>query len=119
MADGYIFQVLYRPVPTISNHVQPSGEARCLIFSRILRPLSYFMYANSEGSGETALVHRLAWAFAGRLCDKYHNFMSWLIFVPFPLIGFVEITYSPWEPLPDKPYCCLMKYVVPVSEDMQ
>ena len=20
----------------------------------------------------------LAWAFAGRLCDKYHNLMSWL-----------------------------------------
>ena len=23
----------------------------------------------------------LAWAFAGRLCDKYHNLMSWLIFL--------------------------------------
>ena len=21
----------------------------------------------------------LAWAFAGRLCDKYHNLISWLI----------------------------------------
>ena len=30
------------------------------------------MCANSEGSGET-------WAFTGRLCDKYHNLMSWLI----------------------------------------
>ena len=27
------------------------------------------MYANSEGSGETA------WAFAGRPCDKCHNLM--------------------------------------------
>ena len=36
------------------------------------------MRANSEGSGETALMRRLAWAFAGRLCDKYHNIMSWL-----------------------------------------
>ena len=34
------------------------------------------MCANSEGSGETARMHRLAWAFAGRLCDKYHNLMS-------------------------------------------
>ena len=33
---------------------------------------------NSEGSGETAQMRRLAWAFAGRLCDKYHNLMSWL-----------------------------------------
>ena len=27
--------------------------------------------ANSKGSGETAWMHRLAWAFAVRLCDKY------------------------------------------------
>ena len=37
------------------------------------------MCTNSEGSGETARMRRLAWAFAGRLCDKYHNLMSWLI----------------------------------------
>ena len=36
------------------------------------------MFANSEGSGETARMRRLAWAFAGRPCDKYHNLMSWL-----------------------------------------
>ena len=39
------------------------------------------MCANSEGSDETAQMHRLAWAFAGHLCDKYHNLMSWLIFL--------------------------------------
>ena len=44
-------------------------------FGRTLRLLPYFMCANSEGFGETA---NLAWAFAGRLCDKYHNLMSWL-----------------------------------------
>ena len=43
-----------------------------------LRLLPYFMCANSEGSGETARMRRLAWAFAGRLCNKYHNLMSWL-----------------------------------------
>ena len=50
------------------------------------------MCANSEGSGETARMRRHAWAsdeiapmrrlaraFAGCLCDKYHNLMSWLI----------------------------------------
>ena len=36
------------------------------------------MCANSEGSGETARIHMLVWAFAGRLCDKYHNLISWL-----------------------------------------
>ena len=35
----------------------------------------------SEGSGETARMRRLAWAFAGRLCDKYHNLISWLIYL--------------------------------------
>ena len=28
--------------------------------------------------GKTAQMRRFAWAFAGRLCDKYHNCMSWL-----------------------------------------
>ena len=48
-------------------------------FGRTLRLLPYFKCANSEGSGETARMRRLAWAFASRLCDKYHNLMSWLI----------------------------------------
>ena len=48
------------------------------IFGRILRLLPFFMFANSDGSGEDAWMRRLAWAFAGRLCDKYHNLMSWL-----------------------------------------
>ena len=56
---------------------------RCLIFGRTLRLLPYFMCANSEGSGETARMRRLAWAFVGRLCDKYHNLMSWLILFAF------------------------------------
>ena len=37
-----------------------------------------FMCANSEGSGETAQMRRLARALPGRLCDKYHNLMSCL-----------------------------------------
>ena len=60
-------------------HVQPSSGARCLIFGGTLRLLPNFMCANSEGSGETAQMRRLGWAFAGRLYDKYHNLMSWLI----------------------------------------
>ena len=53
------------------------------------------MCLNSEGYGKTEQMHRLAWAFAGRLCDKYqltcafasrlcdkyHNLMSWLIWL--------------------------------------
>ena len=33
---------------------------------------------DSVGFGETARMRRLAWAFAGRLCDKGNNRMSWL-----------------------------------------
>ena len=64
-------------VNSLSWHVKPSSGIRCLIFGWSLRLLSYFTCANSEGSGETAHMRRLAWAFAGRLCDKYHNLMSW------------------------------------------
>ena len=48
-------------------HAQPSDRARCLIFGQTLRPLPYFMCANSEGSGETVRMRKLTWAFAGRL----------------------------------------------------
>ena len=45
-----------------------------------LRLIPYFIYTNGEGSGETARMPRLAWAFTGRLYDKYQNLMSGLIF---------------------------------------
>ena len=50
-----------------------------LIFGQTLRLLSYFICVNSEGSGETALMPRLTSAFAGHLCDKYHDLMGLLI----------------------------------------
>ena len=58
--------------------LQTRQRGKCLIFDRTLPLLPYFMCANSEDPGETARMRRLAWAFAGRLCDKYHNLMSWL-----------------------------------------
>ena len=57
-------------------HAQPSSGARYLIFGRTLRLFPYFICAHSKGSGNTVRMRRLAWAFAGRLCDKY--LMSWL-----------------------------------------
>ena len=62
-----------------SHHSAISG-ARCLIFGRTLRLLPYLKCANSEGYGETVQMRRLARAIADRLCDKFHNLMSWLIF---------------------------------------
>ena len=55
------------------------NEARCLIYGRTLLLLLYFISASSEGSSETARMNRLVWAYAGRLCGKYHNLMDWLI----------------------------------------
>ena len=46
------------------------------------------MCANSEGSGETARMRRLAWAFAGRLYDKYHNLTGKLKCLP-PTSGII------------------------------
>ena len=88
--------------PYTSNvHAQPSSGAGFLIFGRTIHLLSYFMWANSEGSSDTAGMHRLAWAFTGRLCDKYHNLMSWLkwasknegLFLVFENLRF----YNPWK----------------------
>ena len=83
-------------------HTQPSNGVRCLIFGRTLYLLPYFMCANSEGSDESARMCRLAWAFAGRLCGKYHNLMTWLKY----LLRFV---YQAWlyraGSCSDKPHC--------------
>ena len=65
-----------------------------VFFCRTLRLLPYFMCANSEVSGETARMRRLAWAFAGRLCGKYHNLMSWLKWIYF---GKKTKTWSLWK----------------------
>ena len=52
-------------------HAQPFREARDLIFC-LKGPLdSLLVWASSEGSGETARMHRLAWTFAARIGDKY------------------------------------------------
>ena len=51
------------------------------------------MCVNSEGSGETVRMRRLTWAFAGRICDKYHNLMSWLKVVWLPT-SFICIVYQ-------------------------
>ena len=79
-ASSWDYGTFRLPLTHFSNtHAQPSSGARCLVFGRTLRLLPYFKCANSEGSGETAWMCRFAWAFAGRLCDKYHNLISWLI----------------------------------------
>ena len=61
---------------SLNVHAQPCSGAICLIFGWTLCVLPSFICANSEGSGKTAWMRRLAWAFAGRLCDTYHYLLS-------------------------------------------
>ena len=87
----------FRPPLTHSSnmHVQSSSGLDVWFF---IGP--YFMCVNSKGSGETAQMRRLGWDFAGRLCDKYHNLMSWLIsFHPCTVCGNILIKcYHKKEP---------------------
>ena len=52
-----------------------------------LRQVIFYMSADSIGSSVHALMHRLAWVFAGRLCDKYHFLMRWII------VSYIKIQY--------------------------
>ena len=57
------------------------------------------MCANSEGSGVTARMRSLVCAFVGRLCDKYHNLVSWLVSDPAYccFIDFMSSQPEPWR----------------------
>ena len=73
--------VLRKLILQVSMRNHPVGlDVWCLV-----GPLVYFhtscLRTEKPCSGETARMRRLAWAFAGRLCDKYHNLMRWLILI--------------------------------------
>ena len=70
--------VLRKFILKMRMHSHPVGLDVWNLVGTLVRLLPYFMCANSEGSGETVRMHGLAWAFAVRLCYKYHNLMSWL-----------------------------------------
>ena len=72
--------VLHKLILQVRMHSHPVGlDVWFLVGSFVYVHTS--MCANSQGSVETAEMRRLAWAFAGRLWDKYHNLMSWLILI--------------------------------------
>ena len=52
-------------------HAQPFRGARDLAFCLKVPLDSLLIWANSEGSGETARIRRLAWTFAARIGYKY------------------------------------------------
>ena len=55
----------------LTAHAQPFRGARDLAFCLKVPLDSLFVWASSEGSGETARMRRLAWTFAARIGDKY------------------------------------------------
>ena len=57
-------------------------------FDRTLRLLPYFKCANSEGSGKTVRMRKLAWAFTDRLCDKAKKIYECVSQVSRPYQGF-------------------------------
>ena len=50
-------------------------------------------HANSNGPGKTALMCRLAWPFAGRLCDKYPFLKCLLLFLYQAAVSILSGTY--------------------------
>ena len=77
----------------LTAHAQSFRGARDLAFCLKVPLDSLLVWANSEGSGETARMRRLAWTFAARIGDKYqirltrsicqyplvsHNFDCWV-----------------------------------------
>ena len=56
---------------TLTAHAQPFRGARDLAFCLKVPLDSLLVWASSGGSGETALMRRLAWTFAARIGDKY------------------------------------------------
>ena len=55
----------------LTAHAQPFRGAMDLAFCLKVPLDSLLVWESSEGSGETARMHRLAWTFATRIGDKY------------------------------------------------
>ena len=52
--------IVYAQIPLINAFTDLSSKVRCLTFGMSLHLYLYFMYASSEGSGESAIKRRLA-----------------------------------------------------------
>ena len=61
-------------------HTQPHRRARVVVLCWKLPLALYIVWANSKGSGETAQILRLFWAFPGCLYDEYHFHISQLLY---------------------------------------
>ena len=69
----YRFVVLQRRMHS------PCLDYRHALFCLKLPQGPFYMPANRNGSGKTAVMYRLVWACASYLCDKYPFLMCWLL----------------------------------------
>ena len=76
----------------LTAHAQPFRGARDLAFCLKVRLDSLLVWASSGGSGETALMRRLAWTFAACIGDKYK--FAWRGPYDLWLLQFLEIFSS-------------------------
>ena len=60
---------------SLNRYREPLNGAKDMNFCQKLLQGPYYMSVNSKGSGQTALMCRLTWAFAGHLCDN--DLSSW------------------------------------------
>ena len=60
-------------------YTQPPSGTLSLTLAMHLHLQSFYVYVSSYASGKTAGVCRLVWAFTGRMFERYHNLMNWLI----------------------------------------
>ena len=94
MAQIYYYYPARKEMSRVPSNmpVQLSSGARPPNLCLKLHLVPYIVWVNSEGSGETAWMCRLAWAFAIYVCYKYPFHMSWLkIFI---LITVIYYTLS-------------------------
>ena len=75
--------IAYDQKAHLSTHTDVSYRAKDLNIGKILYWHTYFMYASSECSGESAHVRRLAWAFVAQQRYKYQNLKCWLKILKF------------------------------------
>ena len=85
--------IAYAQMSPLNAHIDVSSRARSLNFDPGLHFHSYFVYASSETSGESAHMRRLVRVFNARQCDQYQICTCW--FITFVLYKFQTVHETP------------------------
>ena len=74
--DEILVLITYECSLSFNMHAQLSSGSRGLNFGQRFHLCTYFVFASSKGSDETAHLCRLVRVFAAPICDKYQNHMN-------------------------------------------